>query len=83
MTGQACFIDLKKAFDTLNHKFVFHKLENYGFKRKINEILGSFLKDRKQHVRVNEIETDKLTNCPNRCTTRICSGTVSFPCIHQ
>ena len=61
MTGQACFIDLKKAFDTLNHEILLNKLENYGFRGKINEILGSFLRDRKQYVRLNEIETDKLT----------------------
>ena len=61
MTGQACFIDLKKAFDTLNHEILLNKLENYGFREKINEILGSFLRDRKQYVRLNEIETDKLT----------------------
>ena len=61
MTGQACFNDLKKAFDTLNHEILLNKLENYGFRGKINEILGSFLRDRKQYVRLNEIETDKLT----------------------
>ena len=60
MTGQAGFIDLKKAFDNLNHGNLLHKLEHYGFRGKSNEIL-SFLKDRKQYVRLNEIETDKLT----------------------
>ena len=60
MTGQACFIDLKKAFDTLNHDILLHKLEEYGFRGKINEILKSFLEDRKQYVRLNEIETGKL-----------------------
>ena len=38
-----------------------HKLEIYGFRGKIIEVLGSFLKDQKQYVRLNEIETDKLT----------------------
>ena len=51
----------KKAFDTLNHEILLHKLENYGFRGKMNKILRSFLKDRKQYVRLNEIETDKLT----------------------
>ena len=61
MTGQACLIDLKKAFDTLKHEILLRKLENYGFRGKINEILRSFLKDRMQYVKLNEIETDKLT----------------------
>ena len=41
MTGQACFIDLKKAVDTLNHDIFLHKLGTYGFRGKINEILRS------------------------------------------
>ena len=61
MTGQACFIDLKIAFGILNHDILLHMLENYGFRGKINEILRSFLKDRRQYVRLDEIETDKLT----------------------
>ena len=60
MTGQACFIDLKNTFDILGHEIFLHKLEKYGFRGKINEILRRFLKDRKQYVRLNELETDKL-----------------------
>ena len=33
MTGQPCFIDLKKTFDTLNPKILLQNLENYGFKK--------------------------------------------------
>ena len=62
MTGQASFIDLKKAFDTLNYQILLQKLENYDFREKINEISRNFLKDRKQHVRLNEIETDRPTD---------------------
>ena len=36
-------------------------MESYGFRGKINEISRSFLKKRKQYVRLHEIETVKLT----------------------
>ena len=45
--GQACFIDLQKAFDTLDHDILL-KLLDYGFRGKIFEILKDFLSDRAQ-----------------------------------
>ena len=60
MSGQACLIDLKKAFDTLNHEILLQKLEYYDFRGKNNEISRSFLKDRMQYVKLNEVETDDV-----------------------
>ena len=46
------FIDLQKAFDTVNHEIHLEKLKHYGIrsKRKQNDWFRSFLTNRKQYV---------------------------------
>ena len=44
------FIDLEKAFDTVNHQILCNKLKHYGFRGKINDLICSFLSNRKQFV---------------------------------
>ena len=47
------FIDLEKAFDTVNHQILCNKLKHYGFRGKISDLIGSFLSNRKQFVCIN------------------------------
>ena len=47
------FIDLKKAFDTVNHDILIQKLEHYGVKNKEIRWFRSYLTNRKQCCKVN------------------------------
>ena len=37
------FIDLKKAFDTVDHKILLDKLNYYGFRGIVNQLFSSYL----------------------------------------
>ena len=50
----ACFfLDLRKAFDTVNHSLLIQKLEHYGFRGPCSGYLRSYYLNRKQYVHVN------------------------------
>ena len=52
-TISAIFMDLSKAFDTLNHNLLIAKLGAYGFENDALHYMKSYLSDRYQRVRVN------------------------------
>ena len=51
------YIDLTKAFDSLNHDILLDKLSYYGVNGTAKTLLKSYLSDRKQYVKIDEVKS--------------------------
>ena len=51
------FVDLQKAFDTVNHNILLNKLHHYGIRGKMNDWFKSYLNERKQLVSIKGVDS--------------------------
>ena len=54
------FIDLSKAFDTVDHNILIDKLDSYGIKNNSRKLFSSYFSNRKQFIQAGAIKTSSL-----------------------
>ena len=54
------FLDLSKAFDTIDHTILLHKLKYYGLEDSTLRLFESYLKNRKQYTEIEESKSEIL-----------------------
>ena len=57
------FVDLSKAFDTLNHQILFSKLERYGIRGVVLQWIKSYFENREQFVQYDLTSSKQIIQC--------------------
>ena len=68
------FIDLSKAFDTIDHEILLYKLQYYGIKGNSLNLIKCYLNSRQQYVQYNDVSSE-----PMLITTGVPQGSIMGP----
>ena len=58
VTNCSVFLDLAKAFNTVNHNILISKLKSYNIKGSMLNLLEDSLKDRSQSIDINNVVSE-------------------------
>ena len=67
-------LDYAKAFDTINHSILLHKLKNFGIGGKVGKWISNFLLNRNQRVAINGFQSE-----PSQVISGVPQGTILGP----
>ena len=67
-------MNLSKAFDSLTHVILLNKLTYYGVKNSANDLLRSYLSNRKQYVQIDDISSSIVSS-----NTGVSQGSILGP----
>ena len=70
------FLDLSKAFDTIDHKILLNKLNKVGIRGTFLELFESYLWGRQQFVQIKEVKSSSMFNGTGLPQGAICSPTL-------
>ena len=73
-TPLSVFLDLSKAFDTIDHNILIQKLSYYGFESESLSLVKSYLQNRCQYVHIGDIKSELLN-----ITTGVPQGSILGP----
>ena len=69
------FVDLKKAFDTIDHEIILRKFANYGADKSALQFFASYLRNRSQKCSVNG-----ALSSASKLTCGVPQGSILGPC---
>ena len=73
-TPLSIYLDLSKAFDTIDHNILLHKLNYYGINGAAFDLCKNYLYNRKQYVEVGDFKSEEVA-----ITTGVLQGSILGP----